>query len=462
MNKKELQQIIKLGEGFNAEFKKSFSAGIGREICAFANSLGGKILVGVDDKGNISGIKNKNRIKSSIQSISRNMEPAYSVDVETVGDVLVVHVPDGNKKPYSVGGKFFIREGSNSQQLSRDEIREFFFNENLIYWDQKLNIDFHLDKDFSEKRYDTFVRRANIPEGLDASDVLKNLNVLRNEGFCNAGVLIFCEEVTRFFLSATITCVLFQGNTKYKILDRKEFDEDIFSNYRNAMNYLLSHLNTEFIITGGPREEKLELPEEALREALLNAIGHRDYRSTSNIQVYIFNDRVEIINPGGLVSGLKKEDLGKISRPRNPLLFNLMYRMDLVEQIGSGILRINNALAGYGMSPPDIESDNAWYCIVFKRSEPVKDDVKTDGFDKAPDQNATVNATVNATLNATAIQKDIIKQLQDNPNITYNILADLLKKNRATIHRNIQKLKQMNILERIGSDKKGYWKVIIK
>jgi ATP-dependent DNA helicase RecG len=87
-----------------------------------------------------------------------------------------MHVPDGNKKPYSVGRKFFIREGSNSQQLSRDEIREFFFKENLIYWDQKLNIVFHLDKDFSEKKYDTFVRRANIPEGLDTLDVLKNLS----------------------------------------------------------------------------------------------------------------------------------------------------------------------------------------------------------------------------------------------------------------------------------------------
>jgi len=176
-----------------------------------------------------------------------------------------------------------------------------------------------------------------------------------------------------------------------------------------------------------------------LGEALLNAIGQRDYRSTSKIQVYIFNDRVEIINPGGLVSGLKKEDLGKISRPRNPLLFN---RMDLVKQIGSGILRINNALAGYGMSSPDIESDNDWYYIVFKRSESVKDDVKTDGFDKAIDQNATVNLT--------SIQKDIIKQVQNNPNITYNILVDLLKRNRTTIYRNMEKLKQVNILERIG------------
>jgi len=95
---------------------------------------------------------------------------------------------------------------------------------------------------------------------------------------------------------------------------------------------------------------------------------------------------------------------------------------------------------------------------VFKRFESVKDDIKTDGLDKAIDQNATVNATVNLT----AIQKDIIKQVQDNPNVTYNILADLLKRNRTTIYRNMEKLKQVNILERIGSDKKGYWKVIMK
>ncbi|MBW1767517.1 MAG: winged helix-turn-helix transcriptional regulator, partial [Deltaproteobacteria bacterium] len=121
--------------------------------------------------------------------------------------------------------------------------------------------------------------------------------------------------------------------------------------------------------------------------------------------------------------------------------------MDLVEQIGSGILRINNALAGYGMSPPDIESDDAWYCIVFKRSESAKNGVKTDGFDKASNQDADVNATVNATVKLTAIQKNIIKQVQDNPNVTYNILADLLKKNRTTIYRNMEKLKQVNILE---------------
>lgn len=95
-----------------------------------------------------------------------------------------------------------------------------------------------------------------------------------------------------------VTCALFQGNTRTKVLDQSTFKGNIAENYQDAMSYLLSHLNTEYVIRGGPREEILELPEEALREALLNAIGHRDYRSTSYIQVHIFQDRVETIEKG--------------------------------------------------------------------------------------------------------------------------------------------------------------------
>jgi len=124
------------------------------------------------------------------------------------------------------------------------------------------------------------------------------------------------------------------------------------------------------VIKGGPREEILELPEEALREALLNAIGHRDYRSTSNIQVNIYRDRVEIWNPGGLVSGLRLQDLGHVSRPRNLLLFSLMARMNLVEHIGSGVKRIREALKGYGMKPPLIQAEGDWFSITFMRKGP--------------------------------------------------------------------------------------------
>jgi len=131
--------------------------------------------------------------------------------------------------------------------------------------------------------------------------------------------------------------------------------------------YLHSHLNTEYII-GSTREQKLELPEQALREALINALAHRDYRSTASVQIYIFSDRIEIVNPGGLVGGLVLKDLGKRSAPRNPLLFGILYRMKLVEHVGSGIKRITEALADDDLQPPVLDIDDNWFSISFIKS----------------------------------------------------------------------------------------------
>ncbi len=113
----------------------------------------------------------------------------------------------------------------------------------------------------------------------------------------------------------------------------------------------------------------LELPDEALREAIINSIVHRDYRSPANIQIFIFFDRVEIHNPGGLVAGLKLSDLGKRSVPRNPLLFSVFYRMDLVEHIGSGLKRIRDSMEKHGLKEPSIDADENWFLMTFFRKK---------------------------------------------------------------------------------------------
>ena len=111
----------------------------------------------------------------------------------------------------------------------------------------------------------------------------------------------------------------------------------------------------------------MELPESALREAVVNAIAHREYRSTANAQLYIFQDRVEIVTPGGLPAGMKEEDLGTRSVPRNPLLFSMLYRMRLVEQIGSGIRRIHEACRDYGVAEPEFQVSSDWLTVLFPR-----------------------------------------------------------------------------------------------
>ena len=125
MNKKELLDLVKTREGYGIEFKESLSGALGKNICAFANSSGGKIVLGVADNGSIKGFNLTNSDKSKIQNVARNMDPSFRVNVEKVSDLAIIYVPDGKEKPYSVNGHFYLRYGSNSQQLRRDEIIAF-------------------------------------------------------------------------------------------------------------------------------------------------------------------------------------------------------------------------------------------------------------------------------------------------------------------------------------------------
>ena len=131
--------------------------------------------------------------------------------------------------------------------------------------------------------------------------------------------------------------------------------------------WILTKINVELIIKTVRREERPELPEDALREAVANAVAHRDYRSPGNVQVYVFKDRVEIVSPGGLPAGMTKADLGAKSMPRNPLLFSMLYRMDVVEHIGSGIRRILDRCQEHGVPQPTIEVSENWVTVTFPR-----------------------------------------------------------------------------------------------
>ena len=148
---------------------------------------------------------------------------------------------------------------------------------------------------------------------------------------------------------------------------RRALYGDVYSMIDEAVAYILSKINVEYIIKHVKREERPELPEEALRETVVNALAHRDYRSTANVQVYIFKDRVEVVSPGGLPAGMTEADLGVKSIPRNPLLFAMLHRMEAVEHIGSGIKRIRNLCREYGVAEPQIEVSAHWFTVVFPR-----------------------------------------------------------------------------------------------
>jgi ATP-dependent DNA helicase RecG len=397
LNRKQLGELIKLGEGFTIEFKKSGTRNLGRELCAFANATGGSLLIGVADDGKVVGVKGHNRLKSEIQATARSVEPPLVLDIESVGKVLVVFIPAQNSKPYSFGGKFYLRDGASSQQMSREEIREFFFKEGVIHFDETPCDAFKLNKDLKAANWNLFAKRANIPDDMKPEIALENLHLVKDKKITQAGAWLLADDITRFNISGNVSCALFMGSDKARILDRKDFSSDVYSMIDSVMAYILSKINTELIIEKVKREERPELPEEALREAVVNALAHRDYRSTANVQVYIFQDRVEIVSPGGLPAGMTEDDLGKKSIPRNPLLFGILYRMNVVEHIGSGIKRIHEACKDYGVDAPTMQVEDSWVTVVFQRSAAEK---------RATDQD-TMQGTMQGTMQVTR-EKEIV------------------------------------------------------
>ena len=451
MNKQEFDFLLEQGEGLKLEFKEEYdSKHLGKEIVALANTEGGRIFIGVDDKGKVKGIQITNRLKSEIQDLARGCDPSINIELETFENILIVNVDEGLNKPYRCSAGFFLRQGSNSQKLSTDEIRDFFNKEGKILFDEAINNEFDFKNGFSKTKFDVFIQKANLSKTISDEDILKNLGILTEVGkFKNAGVLFFCDNVERFFRHAIITCVLYKGNDKYKIIDRKDFTEDTISNYNGAMTFLMRNLRLEYKIeTAGPREELLENPEDALREAIVNAMAHRDYNEKgANIQIDIFDDRVEISNPGGLISAIKKEDFGKKSISRNPLLFSLFKTADLVEKVGSGVERMRDAMRDVGLPAPVFEF-TGFFTVIFKRPPMPTGDKK---------QTELVERLVERLVES---QKRIIKLIEENPYISKSELSKKVGISTTAIDKNILKLKDKGLLKRVGPDKGGYWEII--
>ena len=298
------------------------------------------------------------------------------MEVDSVGEILRVVVPPQKRKPYSFGGRFFMRDGATSQQMSNAEVEELFYAAGRLHFDRKPCPDFSIENDLDEGTWKRFSSRAKIPEAMDRMVALRNLGLLDGEDrMTYAGAWLLARDIRRFTTSAHVSCALFMGTEKVRILDRRDFHGDLPTMIDDAVAWILTKINVEFIIRHVRREERPELPEEALREAVANAVAHRDYRSTANVQVYVFKDRIEIVSPGGLPAGMTEADLGAKSMPRNPLLFGMLYRMDAVENIGSGIKRIRDLCREHAVAEPVIDVSEHWVTVTFPRlSAPVDEE----------------------------------------------------------------------------------------
>ena len=325
-----------------------------------ANTAGGQVFIGVDDKNTVSGCKLTNEMKSRVQDIANNCDPRVLIKIKSIKykdkEVVLIMVPESDDKPVQCSDGFFIREGANSQKMTRNEIFYWAQKTRKIRYESQLREDFQYPGDFNEERFVEFMKKMNVTITGQPEDMLANLGLGENKkGFIinNAGIMLFGHKRRDLYIRQVyVTCVLYKGTNKVKIIDRKDFRDDLVQDYENAFKFLQQHLRLEYVIEGGrPREEIPEIPYDALKEALLNSIIHRDYFEIgARVMVEIFDDRVEISNPGELLVDEKEFGKKAISVARNPVLFDIFHRLQLIEKVGTGVQRIIKAIQARKLS----------------------------------------------------------------------------------------------------------------
>ncbi len=457
MKQSDFEVILQEGESYKVEFKETVDKSLVEEACAFANASGGRIFIGVSDDRKITGTDVSNSSRSRIQDTLRKIQPNLNIKLDVFKEVIIITIPEGNDKPYGCSKGFFLRVGPNSQKLGRNEIISFIQSEGRVRFDELVKLQVNFEENLNSGAFERYLKMAEISNVLPKKNILHNLDCIVSKNneyfFTNAGVLFFSNEPVKYIPQSTVVCALYKGKKKVTVLDRKDLSGDLVTAIDEAVIFLKKHLNLRYEIKGIQRKEILEIPEIAIREAVINAVCHRDYfEKGANVMVEIFDDRVEISNPGSLPHGLTIEDFGKRSLSRNPTIASLLHRINYIEKMGTGINRMRQSCKEAGIPEPKFHI-TSFFTIVFKRIQNKKYNVHNENFGEKFGENFGEN--INQT------QFKILECIFENPKVSAKKIAEQLNLSTRAIEHNIKSLKEKRVIGRRGSAKGGHW-IILK
>ena len=336
---------LELKEQINAEFKK--------EIIAFANTDGGEIFVGVARDGSITGIENPEAEMEKIGNMIRDgIKPdltAYT-SIERIEDggktLICVSVSRGLKRPYHLTDKglkptgVFVRYGVSSVPATDEVIRQMLKESDGTAFDKMRSVNQELTFEYAKNTFQV----SHI--AFDKSQQ-KTLGLIDMDGYYTNAALLLSDQCGHI-----IRCAVYEGTGKSSFKTRKEFSGSLLKQLDDTFSFLSLNNNLRATFDGLRRIDYSDYPEEAMREALLNAVVHRDYDYSGSIIINIYKDRMEFISLGGLVKGLTLADIkGGVSQPRNMVIANIFYRLELIESYGTGIQKMIESYAGCGIEP---------------------------------------------------------------------------------------------------------------
>lgn len=468
------------GEGKYIEFKLQLPhkhENFLKDIIAFANTSGGKTIVGVEDAtGDVVGIGEQNPFKLSDQisnMISDACIPLIHTDItpRTIDNktVLEIEVFPGSQRPYylkSVGKEksSYIRVNGTSRPASERKLKELEMEGTKISYDMLPEIAIKYDEQAARvlcnRMYQTALNGCKTQEERDAVNMvtlekLEDFGILCKDGheyrFTHAYTLL-TKPMDRF---VKIQCAVFKGLVRDEFIDRKEFRGAIQEQLEMAYEFVLRHINMGAVIDGLYRRDVYELPVLSVREMIANAVLHRSYLDESSIQVSLYDDRLEIESPGMLYDGLTlTEAVAGKSRCRNKAIAEAFQYMKLIEGWGTGLPRLYQRCKEMGLQKPKFEEAGDGIRVTVYRSSPLGSHAT-----QSSEHNSTSKengSTIKETIKETA-KEIIVKAIQANPAITMKELAERTLLTVAGVRYHLNKMRQAGTLSREGSTKAGKW-----
>ncbi|MGP8217453.1 MAG: ATP-binding protein [Bacteroidia bacterium] len=424
----------------NTEYKSIWNDDFLKAICGFANANGGRLYIGIDDKGKVVGLKDFKKLMDDIPNKVRD-QMGILVDVNLLGKNGLQYLEVVTKPhtvPISFKGVYYYRSGSTNQRLTNIALNEFLLKKVGKTWDEIIEPNVKLAdidektvkqfKEFALKRFPAAAKEKS------TKSLLEKLGLIVKGEFTRAAVLLFAKDPQKFYISSVVRIGRFKDEAT--ILSMDEITGNLFQQVEGTMEILKKkYLYSEVEFEGLKRNERLEFPEEALREAIVNAIAHRDY-SAVHTQFKVYPDRLILWNNGGLID-LTIDELKKkhSSHPRNALIADVFHKAGYIEKWGTGTVKMVSECISAGLPEPIYEQSQGGMQVTFLK------DIYTEEFFKMTGLN---DRQVKGMLYA--------KEHGSITNAQYQKITGSIKR---TASRDLSELVDNRLLNKTGSTGKG-------
>lgn len=476
----EIKRLIAGDEHRTLELKKTTGELVKgmQTLCAFLNTDGGWLFFGITPKLEILGENVTDNTQREIAHEITKFEPAISLPIELVEVpgregcyVIGIHAEPARfgDAPYTYDGRAFYKVESTTEQMPRSMFEERLRRSDpkRFAWESQTPETLHFE-DLDEEKIKGCVRygisQGRMPESSSTEStmtLLEKFAMVENGKLKNAAAALFTKR-PQSYPQFLLRMARFRGTDKMAFVDNMRAEGNYFDLLDAGMAFLFKHLNLSGVVKGLRREERLEIPAEALREALTNALCHRLMDSpSSSVGIAVYDDRVEIENTGHLPNELTVETIKQTHRsfPQNPIIASALYKTGFLESWGTGVSRMIEACKAVGLLEPEYGTDGLFVWITFKRPS-ASDSSATVSLKPGNGVSSQISGQIGGQKGGQTTIDIVFELIRNNPKITRAELVKETGKSSSYIQRCIETLKNSNRIQRVGPDHGGYWKII--